>query len=121
MPDAGGNIKGIALTGKAGETLERIKQAAQYCPDRPECQTCPAADEDDVCLCRHCGDTGLVTSRSHEDYCISFESEACEHCANGRAQMFVKPCEDCGNAEAECDINGMDLCEDCWERGMNLD
>lgn len=26
MPDDGGNIKGIALTGKAGETLERIKR-----------------------------------------------------------------------------------------------
>lgn len=26
MPDAAGNIKGIALGGKAGETLERIRQ-----------------------------------------------------------------------------------------------
>jgi hypothetical protein len=26
MPDAGGKIKGIALSGKAGETLERIKR-----------------------------------------------------------------------------------------------
>lgn len=32
MPDAAGNIKGIALSGKAGETLERIKREAQpYC------------------------------------------------------------------------------------------
>jgi hypothetical protein len=26
MPDAAGNIKGITLSGKAGETLERIKR-----------------------------------------------------------------------------------------------
>ncbi len=26
MPDAGGNIKGIALSGKAGEVLDKIKR-----------------------------------------------------------------------------------------------
>ena len=56
MPDAAGNIKGISTGGKAGETIERIFGPKDpppcwhdFCPNRPECQTCPAAD-DDVCL-----------------------------------------------------------------------
>jgi hypothetical protein len=35
MPDAAGNIKGIVLSGKAGETLEKIKQEKAF---KRECE-----------------------------------------------------------------------------------
>lgn len=38
MPDAAGNIKGIALTGKAGDTLERIFTTIK------ECDWCPGIE-----------------------------------------------------------------------------
>jgi hypothetical protein len=52
MPDAGGNIKGISLSGKAGEVLDRIKRqelldeisaiGQEQLPDDVEsCEWCP--------------------------------------------------------------------------------
>jgi hypothetical protein len=51
MPDAANNFKGIATTGKAGEVIERIFQPKPTgCPFDECCQTCPASEDDDVCL-----------------------------------------------------------------------
>ena len=45
MPDAAGNIKGIALSGKAGEVLDRIKQSERR--SQRQCEWCeePATHE----------------------------------------------------------------------------
>lgn len=92
MPDAAGNIRGIATTGKAGETIERIFGKKRY-----DCETC--------------GDTGSVRVHSWEDYGVSFECESCPDCM----------CEECAERPHTHDINGMKVCEDCWERGMGID
>lgn len=72
MPDAAGNIKGIALSGRAGETLDKIKRRAML----------------------------------EEISAIGQELE--------------RRCGEC-NKPATDTINGMDVCEGCWERGMGLD
>jgi hypothetical protein len=51
VPDAAGNIKGIALTGKAGEVLEKIKRKCSYpqcaCEGHQDCplDECPIVDQ----------------------------------------------------------------------------
>ena len=49
MPDAGGNIKGIATTGKAGETIEKIfsKKTCPWdkCPHAEKCVHAKRAED----------------------------------------------------------------------------
>lgn len=40
MPDAGGNIKGIATSGKAGETIERIFGKRCHWSECPHGENC---------------------------------------------------------------------------------
>jgi hypothetical protein len=56
-----------------------------------------------ACDCR-CGGTGLVRVHSHEDYGVSFESEACD-CLVGRGRI----CEDgsCGEADEHYRLRGV--------------
>ena len=131
MPDAAGKIKGIALTGKAGETLDRIKREAllaEISAIGQEIQGCHRdTDGDGDCgwcahlpggcperepECKTCGDTRSVRVHSHEDYGVSFECESCPDCCD---------CEGCFEAKATHKIAGVPVCENCWERGMNLD
>ena len=93
MPDAAGNIRGIATTGKAGDTIERIFGKKRY-------------------DCERCGDTGSIRVHSYEDYGISFECESCPECCD---------CEGCFEAKATHKIAGVPVCESCWERGMGID
>ena len=57
------------------------------------------SDGTDQISCERCGDTGLVRVHSHEDYGVSFESEACEHCPAGLEHL--DPLERAERAEAE--------------------
>lgn len=59
MPDAAGNIKGIALSGKAGETLERIKV-------------------NEVHFCIGCG-TAPCVGQEHKDACALSDSDCVTH------------------------------------------
>lgn len=73
MPDAAGNIKGIATTGKAGETIERIfgSRTRKECGQNPK--TCKFGD--------HCADCRL--------YCDWCPNEATHEVSGSPA------CEDC--------------------------
>lgn len=99
MPDAAGNVRGIATTGKAGETIERIFGKRDY-------------------DCESCGDTGLVRTYGAEDYGISFESEACD-CEAGMREL----CEHEGHDFADAG-GGLLICMRCraedWEDSGRL-
>lgn len=60
-----------------------------------------------VSVCDRCGDTGLVRVHSHEDYGVSFESEACD-CPAGLAQV----CESAGHEYAPAG-GGLLICMRC--------
>lgn len=52
MPDAQGRIKGISLTGKAGEQLERMKNNSGSCP------FCHRPNAGELCDDDHCREPG---------------------------------------------------------------
>jgi hypothetical protein len=133
-PDASGNIRGISLSGKAGETLDRIFKADPWqCLDcgglrtpaapnsfedqregrRCECEAEPWIPDIADAACKTCADTRLVRVHSHEDYGVSFESEWCPDC--------VTLCGFCEDEPATEDVMGEAACIDCWEKAYNLD
>ena len=118
MPDAAGKIKGIATTGKAGERIEAIfgsKGCHRDTDGDGDCGWCthlPGGCPEREPECKTCGDTRSVRVHSHEDYGVSFECESCPDCCD---------CEGCFEAKATHKIAGVPVCENCWERGMNLD
>jgi len=66
--------------------------------------------------CPHCGDTGLVRVHGYEDYGVSFESEACEHCPAGFAQL--EPEERASRGEPMNDESGFcNVCHVGYEAG----
>lgn len=94
MPDASGNIKGIALGGKAGETLERIKR--QELLDEI---SAIGQEQEPGCSFPKCECEG------HQDDCPGNEVKRCDWCPE----------------PATHEISGCPACVDCWEKAYNLD
>jgi hypothetical protein len=67
-----------------------------------------------VSVCEHCGGTGSARVHGAQDYGVSFECEACEHCLAGMARI----CESAGHAFADAG-GGLLICMRCeaedWE------